>query len=284
MKTKLLAGLIFLGLFAILTLPAAQGAAPDPTQAGIITAARVRGDVVVIDNVTKVKTPLQNNMKISQGSTVLTAKGGSVVLIFYNGAAINLATDSSLDIQQFTMDPFAGKPDPNATDEPTRSTTKLNLTHGELVGKVAKLHRDQGSSFSVSTPVGAAGIRGTVFRIVYRPDGTGKAFFSMTTLEGNVEVSLNTTGSVTAPVSVTDNKEVAVSVDVTQDPVTGASTVTLSTGQTFTVDTAPAASTQSIAAANQLIAQTVLDAVTSPPAQPPPPSTPPIQTTPAAGG
>ncbi len=215
MKTKLLAGLFLLGLFA--AFAARQSKPPPPLQdnAGKIQAARVRGDVFVTDNVTKVKIPLQDNMVIHQGSVVSTGKGASVVLIFGNGATVSLGTESLLDIQQFIMDPFSSNLDMSkVTEEPSRSATKLNLTHGELVGKVAKLHKDQGSSFSVSTPVGAAGIRGTVFRIVYIPDGNGKANFSMTTLEGNVEVSPRRLGhGECAPVSVTDNKEITIDVD-----------------------------------------------------------------------
>ena len=282
MKTKLLAGLFLLGLFAAFAAPAVQAATPVQDNAGKIQAARVRGEVFVTDNVTKVKIPLQDNMVIHQGSVVSTGKESSVVLIFGNGATVSLGTESLLDIQQFIMDPFSSNLDMSkVTEEPTRSATKLNLTRGELVGKVAKLKKEQGSTFSVSTPVGAAGLRGTVFRIVYRPDGSGKAFFSMTTLEGNVEVSLVATGSVTAPVTVTDNKEVSVSVDVTTDPKTGISTVTLPTGQTFTVAPAPASSTQPIADVAQQIAQAVAAVVLPPPtpAPPTPPTTPQAKTT-----
>ena len=54
--------------------------------------------------------------------------------------------------------------------EPGTSVTKLNLTRGELVGRVVHLNVDKGSEFTVRTPVGAAGIRGTIFRIIFRPD------------------------------------------------------------------------------------------------------------------
>ena len=70
--------------------------------------------------------------------------------------------------------------------EPGTSTTKLNLSKGELVGKVVHLNVDKGSEFTVQTPVGAAGIRGTTFRIIFRPGPDGKAFFSVTTADGRV--------------------------------------------------------------------------------------------------
>src|SRR5437762_2218032 len=54
-------------------------------------------------------------------------------------------------------------------------------------GTVKTLNRAAGSTFSVSTPAGAAGIRGTTFRIVYRPTGDGQAFlFELSTSEGVV--------------------------------------------------------------------------------------------------
>jgi hypothetical protein len=287
MKTKLLSGLILLGLFSAFTLPAAQGATPAPVSAsaGEIKVTRIRGEVFVTDNTTKVKTQIQSDRSISQGSTVSTAKDSSVVLFFSNGASVSLGKESVLDIEQFTQDPFSGKLDAaSLKEEPTHSVTKLNLTRGELVGKVAKLKKEGGSSFTVTTPVGAAGIRGTVFQIVYIPDGNGKATFSLTTLEGAVVVSLNTTGSVTVPVTVTDSKQVSVSVTVTQDPVTGVTTVTVppstpgAAANTFTVAPASSGSTQAIADVTQQIIQAVANIVVLPPT--PPPAAPAATTTP----
>ena len=79
-----------------------------------------------------------------------------------------------------------------------------------------------GSSFIVSTPAGAAGIRGTTFRVVFRPQGNGTAFFTITTIEGDVGVT-TTDGTVTTPISVTDQQEIEILVEV--DDVTGEVTV-----------------------------------------------------------
>ena len=74
-----------------------------------------------------------------------------------------------------------------------------------------------GASFEIDSAPG----RGTTFRIVFRPDGTGKAFFSLTTVEGNVVLA---SGTVNLPseTSVPDNKEVEVVIDVNVDAETGA--------------------------------------------------------------
>jgi hypothetical protein len=76
-----------------------------------------------------------NNMPLRQGMTITTAVNASVVLIFANGATVNLGTDSSLDIDEFTMEPGATAINPETiTEEPNTSQTKINLTKGELVG------------------------------------------------------------------------------------------------------------------------------------------------------
>ena len=67
-------------------------------------------------------------------------------------------------------------------EEPSPSRTRLSLSRGEVVVGVPKLKPAHGSSFTVATPMGAVGVRGTVFRIVFRPTGTGNALFSPATV------------------------------------------------------------------------------------------------------
>ena len=283
MQTKFLCWLLLLGLcFALPRDLSAQETVPASTAsqpAGQIVAARVRGTITATDKVTNAVTPIVEGSELSQGARVTTGKESSVVLVFSNGATISLGSESLLDIEQFTQDPFSEAFSASeATVEPTTSTTRLRLTRGELVGKVAKLKREQGSTFTVGTPVGAAGIRGTTFRIVYRPDGTGKAFFSMTTLEGNVEVTV-ASGGVDTPIEVTDNKEVILAeITIEVNDVTGVVTVTTPAGTSVVATNASTTSTQQIVAAAQQIAEAVATVVikSSPPppaAAPPPPTT-----------
>jgi len=70
-------------------------------------------------------------------------------------------------------------------DEPTTSITKLNLVRGELMSNVKHLRRDKGSVFSVQTPVGAAGIRGTTFQVLFRPSGNF-ASYALRMVEGKI--------------------------------------------------------------------------------------------------
>jgi len=314
MQTKLSSWLSLIALLALFTFEAAaQGLAPaapgTPTAAAsgqlpaTIRATRVMGKVTYEDIATKIVKDLTNDAVIYQGSIVRTQANSSVVLLFANGASINLAFSSELNIETFTQDPFAGTYEPSKeTEEPSVSTTNIKLTQGELVGNVKKLKRGGAgeSKFTVGTPVGAAGIRGTTFKIVYRPSGDGRTFnFTLTTIEGNVEIQIGS-GTVNAPpVSVTDNKEVVIS-NVEVNATTNQITATTSTGQTATVTAAAPAVvdapvttiSQVTAVAAQLVqavanvvfaSPTPAPAVTAtPPPAPTPTPTPTPEPTPAA--
>jgi len=207
--------MLVLGFVAIYLIPSTNGqqAAPVPGQGQIqaqIKAARVVGQVTVAraDATTAM---LNNNDPLSHGDVVITAKASSVVLVFSNGSTVSLGPDSKLAVDEFTQDPFDKDVKlTDLTEEPTTSQTKLNLTYGELVGNVKKLKG--ASTFQVQTPVGAAGIRGTTFRLVYRPTGNGQAFFSLSTGSGIV-IFQGTTG---VPIPVEANREVDIQVKINE--------------------------------------------------------------------
>jgi hypothetical protein len=288
MHTKFFSWMSFLTLVAFLALGAvvqaqapAAGAAPIEAVRGKIQAKRVVKEVYYTKNgdVTGARFKLENDTTFEEGVTVHTGKESSVVLQFSNGTSLNLAYESELNVEKFMIDPFPDSFDlANATQEPSSSTTNLELTKGELVGNVKKLNQGvngaKKSTFNVRTPVGAAGIRGTTFRIVYRPSGDGRTYnFTMTTVEGNVVVTLATGSGVTAPqgVSVTDNKEIVIN-NVEVNTVTQQVVATTSTGQTVAVTApppavdAPVAVVQQVQAVAQQLAQAAINVViTSPP-------------------
>jgi len=106
------------------------------------------------------------------------------VLVFSNGPR-SASAGFKVSVDEFTQDPFAEDVKlSELKEEPTKSHTKLRMTYGELVGNVK--HLNAKSTFDVQTPVGAAGIRGTTFRLVYRPSGNGQAFFTLSTASGTV--------------------------------------------------------------------------------------------------
>ena len=178
------------GLAVFLT--ASANAAQDRV-AGRILAAKVRGTVTALHKADNATRELHDNDAVSEGYVVTTAAKSSVVLLFANGSAVNLGADSSLSIDEFLMDPFDPKYSVgDAKEEPSTSVTTLSLARGEMVGNVKHLHRENGSSYTVKTPVGAAGIRGTTFQLTLGTNSEGKMTVTLSTSEGVVAfINLN---------------------------------------------------------------------------------------------
>ena len=103
---------------------------------------------------------------IFDGHTVETGKGSKVVLLFSSGTITTLKEDSVLNIKKFAQQKFdpksAGKLSARK-DEPSPSETIIDLSLGDMVVDVKKLKKE--SSFNIDSPVGTAGIRGTIPRI-----------------------------------------------------------------------------------------------------------------------
>ncbi|MBS0631833.1 MAG: FecR domain-containing protein [Verrucomicrobia bacterium] len=238
-------------------LAASSASAQDKTRVpGHIVAAKVTGTVTATNTTDKKTAELKTNDILFQNYVINTGANSSVILVFSNGATLNIGAESSLSIDEYLQDPLDKELAlSDLKEEPNSSVTKLNLTRGELVGNVKHLHEDRGSSFTVNTPVGAAGIRGTTFRIVFHPDSTGKIFFTLSTAEGRVLLSGQAPASGAAAqeiASVSTGKEVVINVDATVDPVTNAVTIKAPAQPTGTTDI-PAATQATIAAAAQQI-------------------------------
>lgn len=270
---QLFSWLLLCGSLAFVMPAQAQTSSGPGRVAGRIVAAKVTGTVTATNAGDNSQRTLATGDAVTQQTVITTGAGSSVILIFSNGASLNLGAETTLSIDEFLQDPFAT--DINVSDlkaEPTSSTTRLSLSRGELVGNVKKLNQDAGSSFTVNTPVGAAGIRGTTFRIVFRPDSSGKVFFTLSTAEGQVLFK----APAAEGVSVDTGKEVVVNVDVTIDTATGTVTVT-SPIEVQAPRDMPAETQASIAVTAQeiveaqaaLVIKSVTDPVSSTPAGPP---------------
>ena len=234
------------------------------TQLGKIKSARVEGDVQkVLKNGTSAA--LKNGDELFESETVKTGKGSSIVLVFENGSSVKLGADSSLAIDEFKIDPLLSAPVDLSSlkAEPTVSKTSLNLAYGEMVGDVKKLNIEKGSSYSIRTPVGAAGIRGTIFRIVFRPDSTGKAFFTVSTAEGLVVM----TGVTTQTIPIGKGKEVVVTIDI---PNTTPAPGTPPPAPVIVKQDIPAATATLITAAATSISQVLQTTTFTPPSAPTP--------------
>ncbi len=160
--------------------PATAPASPE----GTIKVARVTGEVYAVDHATGLKTRLSTSSLVSQGQAVETGANANVILVLSNGAIVNVKANSVLEVSEFTQNPFSDNFQVReAMHEPSISTTHLMLRQGEIISQVKKLNRDAGSSFTVETPMGAAGIRGTAFRIGYTFEGS-TAHFILSMAEG----------------------------------------------------------------------------------------------------
>ena len=154
-------------LLGALLLCAASLNASAQIQAGAIKAVRIEGDVqkLLADGTQVVVT---EGELITEKDTLVTGANSSVVLVFMNGSTVQVGATTRMSIDEFKMDPFAEDIEPGKLEsEPTVSRTSLNIAYGEVVGNVKKLSK--GSAYNVRTPVGAAGIRGTTFRIALVP-------------------------------------------------------------------------------------------------------------------
>lgn len=248
-------------LFVAFVATALSLSAHAQTEPGQILAARVDGQVLKLaPDGTSV--PLNAGDKLNETDIITTGKDSSVVLVFMNGSSVKLAAESRLAIDEFKMDPFAGDIEPSKLQgEPTVSRTTLNLSYGEMVGDVKKLNAS--SSYSIKTPVGAAGIRGTIYRIVFRPTSDGKAFFTVSTQSGEVVMQ----GVTAQDIPIPEGKEVVVEIDVPDVPGGEAAAPVV-----VTQDIPP--ETQALITSEaQVIAQTeqVTTFTPPPPSSPPPP-------------
>jgi hypothetical protein len=102
---------------------------------------------------------------LRQGNAVETDSDSRVVLLFENGSTIQLQPKTKFSVEAFMVDPF----DTEKTDfrqltaEPTKSVTKIGVDDGVITAKIPKLQRS--SSYDIATPLGTAGIRGTVVTV-----------------------------------------------------------------------------------------------------------------------
>jgi len=121
---------------------------------------------------------------LRQGNTVVTDSKSTVLLLFQNGSTINLQPGTKFSIAQFLHDPFETERVDyrKISSEPSRSTTRVEVREGTITAKIPKLQR--ASSYSIATPLGTAGIRGTVVTVSVNPNA---ATFVVT--EGMIQVT-----------------------------------------------------------------------------------------------
>ena len=185
---KLLTGMdkrsFIITLLAVLIADPAIRAQESNMVEGNIRAVKVDGTAWQLINGSGQRERLGEGDFLRQGNTVETAADGRVVLLFQNGSTIQLQPKTKFSVEAFMVDPFdVEKTDfRQLTAEPTSSVTKIGVNEGVITAKIPKLKRS--SSYDIGTPLGTAGIRGTVVTVSVTPKA---AKFVVT--EGMIQVT-----------------------------------------------------------------------------------------------
>ena len=179
------------------TKPAEAPKAPESTKPGTTVVVDVTGKVQVFEKGATEGKDIKKGEKIPVGATLDVGAGGRIDFALSNGVVIQLQENSRFTIEDFsqifeTVSEPAPLADAKKTDkkddrafladlEKTDGTSsalktvlkssdaKLNLEYGTMVGKSEK--QNPQSKLEITTPVGVAGIRGTIFRITITPVG-----------------------------------------------------------------------------------------------------------------
>jgi hypothetical protein len=165
------------GLTATFLALAAHAADMAP---GTFAASTVKGDVSYKLAGATNYVKLAPGTTLPQGSTIKTAPGSLAIVVFASGSTATVRPASEVVIN-FDQKPFSGAIPVGA--EPSVSNTKIHIVDGSVISKVAKLKK--GSEFNITSPVGAAGVRGTDLEVSYSA-ATGA--FNVTCASGAVVV------------------------------------------------------------------------------------------------
>ena len=105
--------------------------------------------------------------KISSKTILTTGKTGKISLLFSNGTLITVKPGSRFYLRKYKQLEAVVEdlvPPGKLEEEPTKSELSAHLDFGELIVKAPKLKK--GSSMNLSSPIGTAGIRGTMFQFM----------------------------------------------------------------------------------------------------------------------
>ena len=126
---------------------------------------------------------------VDENFILTTGKNGKAVFLFSNGVLVTLKPNTRLYIRTFVQESFSSKNLPlpvELQEEPSTSHLKIHLDTGDLVVKAPKLKR--GSSLKLTSPLGTADIRGTMFQIVVARDpDTGAVSGGVNLISGDID-------------------------------------------------------------------------------------------------
>ena len=204
------------------------GQAGNEASSGAIIVLSAKGLVQAIDpQGNLVLGTLKPGAVLAEGYSLKTGFGGEAALLFSNGTVATLEPRSKVRIDSFLQKNFNGGNQKlsEVQQEPSTSQIKLDLDSGSLVVQTKKL--DRSSSFTIESPVGTAGIRGTEFQLGISPAGETKLDVSTSS------VSFTPTGGV--PVLVSQGKGLDVSQGgvVNQRPIDPVISINISNKNSF---------------------------------------------------
>ncbi|MEK9773379.1 MAG: hypothetical protein VW576_07400 [Opitutae bacterium] len=157
-----------------------------------VIVASLEGEVSSLNMVDDFKVqmgPTSVGKKINPKTILTTGKTGKIALLFSNGTLITIKPGSRFYLRTYkqlegivegTLDP--GK----LEEEPTQSELSAHLDYGNLVVKAPKLKK--GSSMKLTSPLGTAGIRGTMFQLMaVRNSVTGDIMGGINLISGDID-------------------------------------------------------------------------------------------------
>lgn len=203
---------------AVLVSGAGRVFAAEGWKPGNVRVLKVTGDVTLHIEKTKTTEPLKEGTFVRQDQIIKTGGSSSTVLLFSNGTTVTVQPNSEFHFNKFLQFPFDSSEInyKGLKEEPSKSQTEIEITKGSFIADVAKLAK--GSSFNIETPLGVAGIRGTLIQVTVN-----------TTAGGQISVTINLPQGV-SDFSATNGRQITLAngqtVTVTSDPVTGVMSIT----------------------------------------------------------
>ena len=118
----------------------------------------------------KLTAPVVRGSVLPVGYSIKTGLFAESILLLSNGTTAILQENSKLRLDKFEQAPFDAKVGSfsQLQAEPSTSQVSIDMEIGSLVVQTKKLNK--ASSFSITTPVGTAGIRGTQFQMAMSPN------------------------------------------------------------------------------------------------------------------
>jgi hypothetical protein len=164
--------------------------AQEPMTTGKIVITKLTGKATI--ETAGVSTLAVEGESLRDGATIKTDPSSSAVVAFANGVVVSVSGDSEFGIISFNQDPFTEAANlATMVAEPSVSRLSLRLDRGDAIVRVKHLNHDKGSTFVLRCPGGAAGVRGTTFRMSVRPAANRSVDVTIEAIEGQVAFQPN---------------------------------------------------------------------------------------------